>query len=142
MTIKRISNKHNYGNTLPPKNIFAIFLWIFFFFQNLEWVSPFDNFAIRKQMTSVSWSQHSINLLLSSYFYRTYFCLMHLIFLNCEIFEWKLVKYFITHDVHLSEVNNICMWDVHLLLGVIIKFVTIGVILRLGESVLLFIFIL
>jgi len=31
-------------------------------------MSPFDNFALRKQMTFVSWSQHSINLFLSYMF--------------------------------------------------------------------------
>ncbi len=36
--------------------------------QNLERMSPFDNFALRKQMTFVSWSQHSINLFLSYMF--------------------------------------------------------------------------
>jgi hypothetical protein len=63
---------------------------------------------------------------LSSYFYLTCFCLMHLTFLNYKILEWNLVKYFIS--------GNVCMWDVHLLSRVIVKFVTTGVILRLGEK--------
>jgi uncharacterized membrane protein (DUF2068 family) len=41
----------------------------------MEGVLPFDNFALRKQMTIISWSQHSINLLLSTYFYLIYFLL-------------------------------------------------------------------